>query len=462
MIIKNKKQIATTKLRKMALEIIEAGIESVLPVNLMQSVVSYNIKQKVLTVQNKKYNLKNGRIFIIGGGKAAGLMAEEAEKIIGPDNIIAGAVNCKTNDYATEKIKIIKGGHPIPNQAGVKGVEKMLALKKEYAICKDDLVICLISGGASALMPSPANGISLRNIREITKLLLISGAQIQEINTVRKHLSRIKGGQLGKFFAPATVVSLIISDVVGNDLKTIGSGPTVADTSTCKHAYKILKKYGLLKKTPKNIIAYFKKGYEGNEGEIYKPRLYLSKELNNCYNHIIGDNQLALNAMKDKANQLGLKPLIVTAEQTGDSAKAAQIRAQEIISKKYKACNVILIGGETTLKLPVNHGRGGRNQHYAAASMLTMKKCVSEWAMANVSTDGSDYLADVAGAIIDNDSFVLAKSRGIDVEKYIKRYDSNSLFKKINRSLIVTGDIGTNVGDVMVYISLQKQKSSLI
>ena len=447
MIIKNKKQIATTKLRKMALEIIEAGVESVLPINLMRSAVKYNAKQKILAVQNKKYNLGQGRIFVIGGGKASGLMALELEKIIGADNITAGVVNCKSSDYKTKTIKIIKAGHPIPNQTGVRGVKKMLALKKEYKINKNDLIICLISGGASALMPCPVDSVSLKDKQNITKFLLNSGAKIQEINTVRKHLSKIKGGQLGKFFAPASVVSLIISDVVGNNLEIIGSGPTVADPSTFKHAYKILKKYDLLKKAPKSIIAHLKKGCAGKTEET-------PKELSNCSNYIIGDNMPALSAMEYKAYQFGLKPLIVTAEQIGNSAKTAQIRAQEIIDKRYKDCNVILIGGETTLKLAVNHGRGGRNQHYAAASMLAMQKYKKDWVVASVSTDGLDYLTDVAGAIVDNNSLALAEGIGADAGKYIKRYDSNSLFKKINRSLIVTGDTGTNVGDVIVYIFL--------
>ena len=444
-IIKNKRELATTKLKKQALEIIEAGIESVLPVNLMHSAVKYNAKQKILTVQNKKYSLKNGRVFVIGGGKASGLMAKELEKIIGAKNITAGIVNCKDNKYKTKKIQIIKASHPIPNQAGIRGVEKMIALKKEYSINKNDLVICLISGGASALMPCPVDKVSLKDIQKATKLLLASGANIQGINTVRKHLSKIKGGQLAKFFAPAIVISLIISDVVGNDLKTIGSGPTVPDTSTFKHAYKILKKYNLLKMAPKSVIAYFKKGCDDHAEET-------PEELNNCYSHIIGDNQLALDAMKDKADQLRLKPLIITAEQTGEPTKTAQIMAQEIIDKKYKDCNVILIGGETTPALPKNHGRGGRNQHFAATSIIAMKKYSGNWAMASIGTDGSDYMAGAAGAIVDNSSLALAKSRKADVELYLKKYNSNALFKKIGRSLIITGNTGTNVSDIMIYI----------
>ncbi|MCK4554370.1 hypothetical protein KAU19_05430, partial [Candidatus Parcubacteria bacterium] len=193
------------------------------------------------------------------------------------------------------------------------------------------------------------------------------------------------------------------------------------------------------------ITAHLKKGCAGKAPET-------PNKLNNCHNHIIGNNKSALGAMADMAYQLNLKPLIVTTEQVGNPVRMANIRAKEMINKKYIGYNVIIIGGETTPKLPDNHGRGGRNQHFVAASMLAMQKYSGDWVMANVSTDGSDYLADVAGAIVDNDSFGWAKSRGADVKKYLARYDSNSLFRKIGRSLIITGDTGTNVGDVMVYV----------
>ena len=445
MIIKNKKQLATTKLRKIALNLIETGIESVLPVNLMHSAVKYNVKQKILTVQNKKYNLGQGRIFVIGGGKASGLMALELEKIIGADNITAGVVNCKSSDYKTKTIKIIKASHPIPDQAGVSGVKKMLSLKKEYKINKNDTIICLISGGASALMPCPVDGVSLKDKQNVTKLLLSSGAKIQEINSIRKHLSKTKGGKLGKFFAPTLMTSLIMSDVVGDDLKTIASGPTVPDPSTFEDACDVLKKYKLLSKAPKTVIKYLKQGLIGEARET-------AKALSNCNNHIISNNKSALGAIADMAYQLNLKPLIVTAEQVGDPVKTANIKAKEVISKKYANYNVIIIGGETTPKLPKNHGRGGRNQHFVAASILAMKKYSGNWAVASVSTDGSDYLAGVAGAIVDNNSLLIAESRGADVKKYLAKYDSNGLFKKIGKSLIITGDTGTNVGDAMIYV----------
>ncbi|MBA7495909.1 D-glycerate 2-kinase [subsurface metagenome] len=445
MIIKNKDTLATTKLRKQALDIIEVGITRVLPPNIMKSAVRYDTAGRILTINGDTYRLSTGRVFVIGGGKASGLMAETLENIIHPENISAGVVNCKSGYYKTSKIKIIPAGHPLPDRRGIEGVKKILALREHYSINENDLVICLISGGGSALMPYPVNEVSLRDKQIITELLLSSGAEIDEINAVRKHLSQIKGGWLGHFYSPATVVSLILSDVIGNNLAAIASGPTFPDPTTFSDAYNVLKRYDLLAKAPKSVTDFLRKGCQGEVAET-------PKTLNNCHNYIIGDNKLALEAMLQKANEMGLKPYIVTAEQKGDTTAVAHSRAREILSSRYAGYDAILIGGETTPKLPVTAGRGGRNQHYAAVSMLAMKQYAGQWVVASVGTDGSDFLPDVAGAIVDNNSLDIAKAKGIDVQSYLERYDSNTLLDKIGGSLVITGDTGTNVGDVIIYL----------
>ena len=445
MIIKNKDTVATTKLRKQALDIIEVGITRVLPPNIMKSAVRYDTAGRILTINDSTYRLSTGRVFVIGGGKASGLMAETLENIIHPENISAGVVNCKSGYYKTSKIKIIPAGHPLPDRRGIEGVKKILALREHYSINENDLVICLISGGGSALMPYPVDEVSLRDKQIITELLLSSGAEIDEINAVRKHLSQIKGGRLGHFYSPATVVSLILSDVIGNNLAAIASGPTFPDPTTFSDAYNVLKRYDLLAKAPKSVTDFLRKGYQGEVAET-------PKTLNNCHNYIIGDNRLALEAMLQKANEMGLKPHIVTAEQKGDTTAVAHSRAREILNSRYAGYDAILIGGETTPKLPVTAGRGGRNQHYAAVSMLAMKQYPGQWVVASVGTDGSDFLPDVAGAIVDNNSLDIAKAKGIDVQSYLERYDSNTLLDKIGGSLVITGDTGTNVGDVIIYL----------
>ena len=450
MIISNRPKLATTGLREKVLRIIEAGIRRVLPPNIMKSAVSYDATGGSIKIKNDSFSLASGRVFVIGGGKASGLMAPALEGIIGAENITAGVVNYKGGSVRALKIKLVIAGHPLPDQRGVGGIKEMLALKNRYSIGQNDLVICLISGGGSALMPHPVDGISLRDKQKITELLIASGAKIEEINVVRKHLSRVKGGRLGHFFSPATVISLILSDVIGNDLATIASGPTTPDPSTFSDAYDVLKRYNLPDKAPESVVDFMERGCKGETAET-------PKTLDNCHNYIIGDNSLALEAMSAQARKLGFNPYIITSQQTGDTARVARIRAGEAMKPVYPGYNVLLLGGETTVKLPADAGRGGRNQHYAAVSMLAMAGYPGQWIVASVGTDGSDFMPDVAGAIVDQNSLNIAQTKGLDVKSYIERYDSHPLLDSIGNSLIITGDTGTNVGDVVVYLTMERR-----
>lgn len=446
MIIKNRPALATTGSRDNVLQIIEAGIKRVLPPNIMRVAVSYDAPNQTIMIQGDALPLSSTRrIFVIGGGKASGLMAQALEAIIGIENITAGVVNFKGGQVKTQKIKAVIAGHPTPDQRGVGGVSEMLALKDRYAIAENDIVICLLSGGGSALMPYPVEGVSLSDKQKITELLIGSGAKIDEINIVRKHLSRVKGGQLGDFYSPARVISLILSDVIGNDLATIASGPTTPDPSTFADAHNVLKRYHLLTRTPKSVIYFIEKGRRGETPET-------PKVLKNCRNYIIGDNKLALEAMAAKAKELGFSPYIITGQQTGDTAKVARSRAREALKHKHAGYNILLIGGETTIELPPDAGRGGRNQHYAAVSLLAMADYPGQWVVASVGSDGSDFMPDVAGAIVDQNSLTSARDKELDIAAYIKRCDSYNLLKKIGNSLLITGDTGTNVGDVVVYL----------
>jgi glycerate 2-kinase len=446
MIIKNRQELTTSRLREQALDIIEAGIERVLPGAVMQSAVSFDPVTKTLSVYENSQRV-NGRIFIIGGGKASGLMAQTLEKIIGPENIEAGIVIDKApgKEFNLHKIMVMQAGHPLPDERGIKAAQAALDLKNKYSICKDDLVICLISGGSSALMPRPAEGLSLVDKQKVTGLLLSCGTDIREINTIRKHLSGIKGGRLAQYYYPTTVLSLILSDVAGNDMSIIGSGPTYPDSSSYADAQLILEKHNLLHKVPGNILSVLERG---SRGEIEET----PKSLENVRNYIIGDNHAALEAMAEKARSSGFRPLIVTAAQTGDTEAVARQRAQEILKMIHKPYDTIVIGGETTPVLPDNHGTGGRNQHYAALTMLLFKDYPGEWLMASVATDGSDYMPDVAGAIVDKSSLSNLKNKNVDIRDYLERFDSYTLLKETGNSIILTGNTGTNVGDVMIYL----------
>jgi len=445
MFIKNYRELGTSKLRKDLLDIIEAGLKQVSPDNLMKTTVKYDREFNSVIVQNTSFDLFRGRIFVIGGGKAAGYMAESFEDIVGAANITAGAVNCIEGKYQTKKIKLTVAGHPLPDDRGVAGVEKMLTLKEKYGINEKDLVVCLLSGGGSALMSSPASPFSIKNQQAVTEMLMRSGASINETNVVRKHLSKIKGGRLAKFFEPAKVLSIIISDVASNNLETIASGPTVADSSIFAEAYSVLKKYNLLDKVPAAIKDHIVKGCQGQEEET-------PKTLTNAYNFIIGDSAVALEAMARTAKSLGYKPIIVDTNVVGDPAEASSVISQKISQGEFEGYQTLLFAGETTPSIPISHGQGGRNQHFTALNLINLDNLKKEWITASINSDGVDYTEDAAGALVDNNSMLVASRLGLDVEGYIKNFNTNELFNKMGSNLITTGQTGTNVGDLLVYI----------
>ena len=443
MIIQNRYEI---DLRGIALDLAEMGIWRVQPENLLKEIIRFDPVTKTLRINGRAFDLASRRLFVIGAGKASGEMAGVLEKMVPPEIITDGFVNT-TTVLPTKKIQIRQASHPIPDENGVGGARAILKLKEKWKIGQNDLVLCLISGGGSALLPLPREGIRLWDKQVVTRLLLTSGADIHEINTVRKHLSAVKGGQLGRHFAPALVISLILSDVIGNDLDVIASGPTVPDSSTFEGAFNVLKKYGLWEnpELPGSVREIIRAGQAGRIQET-------PKSLKNCTNIIIGDNHLALEAMQKEAEVRGLRTVILTAEQTGDPGKAARHWASEILVGKYSYADVLLLGGETTPKLPTNHGKGGRNQHFAASTLLSLQNYRQPWALASIGTDGADFLPDVAGAVVDHHSVCLAHQKNLNIADFVACYDSYSLFKTLEESLIVTGNTGTNVGDIAVYV----------
>ena len=444
-LIKNRDDIGITSTRRSALDIIEAGIERVLPDRLLGEALTFNHEARAISIMGDTFSFRHGRLFVVGAGKAAGEMAVAVERILGAGTITAGVVSCKGGAYSTKRIEVLIAGHPVPDERGVAAATKMLDLKAEFNISSDDIVLCLLSGGGSSLLPAPVNGVSLADKQRVTDHLICSGADIGEINAVRKHLSRVKGGGLGRHFEPATVVSLIISDVVGNEPSVIASGPAAADPSTFIDALSVIRKYGLADGLPPSVLDYLERGRRGDAPET-------PKTLPNCRNYIVGDNRLALEAAAQRAAALGYRPLIITSEQTGDTAAIARYRAAEIITGKYAAYNVLLLGGETTPRVPGNAGWGGRNQHYTAASMLAMENYPGNWLVCAIGTDGTDYLAEVAGAVVDQEALATARRQGIDIVSHLERFDSNTLLNTLGHSLVVTGETGTNVGDAVLYM----------
>lgn len=440
----NKKELSTSEMREKIIDIVESGIAAVDPRELVRNAVRYNNVTNSLVVHSNVYDIISGRIFVVGGGKAAGFMAEEIERMIGVDNITAGIVNCRSNKYNTEKIKVIKASHPIPDKKGIKGTEEMLGLREKYDINEKDLIICLVSGGASALVTDYVDGVSLKDSQELTRLLLDSSADISEINAVRKHISKIKGGKLGKHFAPAKVVSLIISDIVGDNKSVIGSGLTEVDTTIFRDVRDILLKHKLYNKIPPSVHSHIEAGCNSLREET-------AKSLDNCDNYVIANNKVALEHMSKRAQELGLRAMIASSDLTGESGQVA-VKTSELLKENYSDFDVVILGGETISNLPEGHGKGGRNQHYVLATMKAMKEIDGEWAVAGVSTDGVDYVKNIGGAMVDNNSLANALDAGLDIEDSLKRYDSNIFFKKLGSSLIEMKDTGTNVGDVVVYL----------
>ncbi|MEF8787814.1 MAG: DUF4147 domain-containing protein [Planctomycetota bacterium] len=443
--INNRSELATTPRRETVLDLVEAGIRAVLPSTVMPSALSYDPEERLLTVCGERFRVRDGRIFVVGGGKAAARMAEALEKIIPSDHVAGGIVNCRHGSTHTRAIEVREAGSPLPDERGVEGVRDMLSLKERYGITEDDLVLCLISGGGSALLPCPAGDITVEELVNVTDDLLACGAEIHRINAVRKHLSEVKGGRLGQFYAPARVVSVIISDVLGNDLDVIASGPTVPDRSSFRDALDVLEEYGLHGGLPESVRRRLERCAEGDIEE--NPR-----RLPNCHNYIIADNRVALEAMEEEARARGLSSRVLTCRQTGRPEEVARGRASQAISGEFDDTEVVLLGGETTPVLPDDAGKGGRNQHYAAASVLAMEDYPGPWTLASVGTDGSDYVADVAGAIVDDQTAQKARGQGLDIRKHVEGFDSYTLFEKLGGSLIRTGDTGTNVCDVVVYL----------
>jgi len=417
MFIKNYRSIADTKQKKDLLKIIDCAI--------LRSTPNYVLKNSLKRTGNgvfingeKVADLKKNRIFVIGAGKASGIMAENFEKIIGVKNIIAGRVNYKGYRPKTKKIKTVPAGHPLPNKASIKGTREILDLKEKFKIGKDDVIFCLISGGGSALMEDPVGDITLLDMQKTTKALLYSGATINEINIVRQKLSRVKGGGLARHFYPAKIYSLIISDVIGNDLKTIASGPTV-NIERAKSAYAIIKKYKLENEIPAAVLK-----------ELRQPRA-VQKVFPKVKNIIISDiNNLADSAEK-KCKSLGYSSVILNKKVVGETKIQAEKYAGKIMNliKKRglggKQKKAFIFSGETTVTVKNKTAKGGRNQ---------------------------DFMDNVAGGIVGYKTFEIIKNKKIDINKYLENHNSYDFLKKVNGLISMGNGTGTNVCDIQVCV----------
>jgi glycerate 2-kinase len=389
------------------------------------------------------------KIFLIGSGKASASMAQAIEKIFG-DRITKGLIATKYgHGLPLKRTEIIEAGHPIPDQKGFEGARKIQSILKESG--PEDLVIFLLSGGGSALLPLPAEGIKLEEKQQVTQFLLDCGADIREINTIRKHISQIKGGWLARWAYPSTVIGFILSDVVGDQLDVIASGPTVPDLSTFEEAWDILEKYDLIKRVAPSIQKHLLLGKEGKVEETPKPG---NSTFERVFNILVGSNILALRAAENEASSLGLNTLVLSSSIVGDTREAARFHsaiAKEVMSSgnplPKPAC--ILSGGETTVTVK-GKGLGGRNQEFALVGALEIAG-LEKVVLLSGGTDGTDGPTNASGALADSTTVNRARSMGMDPKSYLENNDAYPFFEKLG-DLLITGPTHTNVMDVHILL----------
>ncbi|MBI4378312.1 MAG: glycerate kinase [Nitrospinae bacterium] len=434
--------------------IFQAGIDAVDPHRLILRSLQFNGVN--LNIRNTSYLLSRfNKIVVVGTGKATAPMAQAVEDIL-RDRISQGLIIVKYgHTRSLKKIKQIEAGHPLPDKAGVKGTEEILKLLT--GLDEKTLVICLLSGGGSSLLVSPANGITLNEKKEVNKLLLSSGARIDEINAVRKHLSRVKGGRLAEAAYPATLITLILSDVIGDRADVIASGPTVPDTTTFKDVMEVIRKYNLEDRLPEGVMRTIERGIEAKIKDTPKgDEVFFEKS----QTVVIGSLKYALAAAMEKAVSMDFETEIITSELQGEAKDAARylstiaIEVQNSLRGGEKS-RCFISGGETTVTVK-GKGLGGRNQELALAFAIEIEG-IEGITMLSAGTDGTDGPTDAAGAIVDGNTVIRAKKLGLDPNYYLAENDSYNFLKKLDllsgeSSHVIIGPTGTNVMDMQVIL----------
>jgi glycerate 2-kinase len=436
------------KMRAAAESIFRAGLAAVAPES---AVARYcRIEAEQLWVGDRCYDLAEFKnIYVIGCGKAGAAMAKALERLLG-ERITAGIVIVKYGHLAhLSRIRILEAGHPVPDRRGEEGARRILALAESAG--QDDLVLCLISGGGSALLPLPAAGLNLADKQSTAKVLIASGATIHEINAIRKHTSAIKGGLLARAVHPATHVTLILSDVVGDDLDVIASGPCVPDASSFEDCLTILDDYRIADQLPEVVVEHLRAGAAGNIPETPKGG---DPVFRHGFQLIVGSNIDAVTAAGAEAARIGYPPLILSSMLEGDTRQAALLHGgiiKEVLKSGHPvpppAC--ILSGGETTVVIR-GKGLGGRNQEFALALAPQIAGLTGVVAL-SAGTDGTDGPTDAAGAIVDGTTIAQAETLGLDYRRYLKANDAYRFFKKTGE-LLFTGPTNTNVMDMRVVL----------
>ena len=428
--------------------ILDAALAAVAPDGALARHV--RVQDGQLLVGAKKYDLGSRRLLVVGAGKGAAPMAAALEKLLG-ERITQGQIIVKEgHGLPLKHIRIVEASHPMPDERGERATHELLRIA--HSAQKDDLVICLVTGGASALTPALAEGITLADMRRTTELLLKCSATIHEVNAVRKHLSVYTGGRLAAAAAPAPVVALLVSDVVGDNLDVIGSGPTVPDDSTFAKCLEIVERFGIKDQLPGPVLQRLSEGAAGRISETLKADDPIFAQVQN---ELIATNKQALDAAAEAAKKLGYSPRILTTTLTGDSrTRALELTEQVCLAadalKPGDAPLCLLFGGETTLNVQ-GTGIGGRNQEMAvvAAGRLRGRKGI---AAVFADTDGTDGPTDAAGGFASGSTLDEAAKLGLDPQPYLDNNDCYNFLLKCGH-LLVTGPTLTNVTGIGIFLA---------
>ena len=434
------------KLRQDASDIFKSSLDAVDPYDAVCRHLS--LEGDYLLVGNQKVDCPP-RVYVIGFGKAAAPMAQAVEKILG-DRIAGGIVTVKEgHSLPLKQIRVLEASHPIPDERGLKAAGEIVGLVE--ALEENDLLLCMISGGGSALLPLPAEGISLANKGAATQALLDAGASIHEMNALRKHLSKVKGGQLARLAYPATMISLVLSDVVGDNPDTIASGPTVPDGTTFTTCLEIIDRLRIRSKLPGPVLEHLEKGAKGARPETPKSD---DPIFGRAHYILVGHNTHALQAAAEAAQSKGYQALILSSCIEGETRDVARMHAA--IAKQCRvsghpvlppAC--VLSGGETTVTIR-GPGKGGRNQEFALAAGLDLSGHPNV-VLLSAGTDGTDGPTNAAGAVVDGTTVLRAETMGLDPRSALDENDAYPFFQKLG-DLYVTGPTRTNVMDVRIIL----------
>lgn len=434
-------------LRQDARKIFNAGLKAADPAEAVSRHVK--VDGDVVDIDRRLYPLRRYRkIVVVGAGKGSAWMCRALADLIG--NWLYGGIIIVKYGYAVplNKIAIIEAGHPIPDENGLRATEEIAGLLRQAT--SQDLVISLISGGGSALLSSPADGVSFHEKQQMTQLLLDCGAPIREINAVRKHISKVKGGRLARLAYPSTLISLILSDVVGDSISSIASGPTAPDPSTFSECQLILDRYKLRTKNCGSIARLIDEGSAGEIEETPKPG---DPIFENVLNVVVGSNRLAVIAAKEQAETLGYSVKVIDDFAEGEAAELAVAHAA-IIKEIYHSGTVrrpacVISGGEATVTVR-GDGLGGRNQEFALATALELDGLDGVVALSG-GTDGTDGPTEAAGGIVDGGTVRRGQTQSLDAWDYLSRNDSYH-FLQATDDLLVTGPTFTNVMDLRLLL----------